>query len=115
MNLFLLSFLTLSNLSLCIAATNNESDPFWAVPYAGGKRRAFGVPGIAAMVCFSILAICLCAGAIYLLAKNKNISDVLEDAVDDGICSCVSADSAENANILSTNQTSVRCSSSSKI
>ena len=50
-------------------------------------RRAFGTAGVAAMIIFSVLAICLCAGAIYLLAKNKNISDVIEDAVDDGCCS----------------------------
>ena len=54
-------------------------------------RREIGSAGIAAIAIFSILAICLCSGAIYLLAKNKNLSDILEDAADDGI-SCYPCD-----------------------
>mmetsp|Transcript_8620 Transcript_8620/g.8751 ORF Transcript_8620/g.8751 Transcript_8620/m.8751 type:complete len:113 (+) Transcript_8620:143-481(+) len=49
-------------------------------------RRAIGSAGIIAIVLFSLLAICLCSGAIYLLAKNKNLSDIIEDATDDGSC-----------------------------
>ena len=48
--------------------------------------RDIGTAGIVAITVFSVLAICLCAGAIYLLAKNKNISDILEDVADDGTC-----------------------------
>eukprot|EP01041_Mallomonas_annulata_P005458 gene5458-10975_t len=56
----------------------------WEAHHFG--RRQIGTTGIVAITVFSVLAICLCSGAIYLLAKNKNISDIIEDAADDGSC-----------------------------
>jgi hypothetical protein len=49
--------------------------------------RKISNSGIITIVVFSVIAICVCVGAVYLLVRNKNISDVVEE-IDDGECNC---------------------------
>jgi hypothetical protein len=49
-------------------------------------HRGLSTEAIITIVIFLCLALCILAGAVYLLIKGKNISDILEESIEDEAC-----------------------------
>jgi hypothetical protein len=66
---------------------SNMSTPF---PYgADEKPRGLSTDAIITIVVFVFIALCILFSAIYLLIKGKNISDILEETLEDEACNCI--------------------------
>jgi hypothetical protein len=61
------------------------------VPPFGADQghRGLSNEAIITIVVFLCLAFCIFAGAVYLLIKGKNISDILEESLEDEACGCI--------------------------
>ena len=56
---------------------------------AGGTDRRISPSAIITIVIFTIIACGIFFGAVCLLVKGKNISELFEDKIEDGDCDCI--------------------------